>query len=159
MCLWVIDWVIGYWLKLSILTFRCQPAHQEQNKAFYPKQFTNVSNAHSPIQTLTEQFGVQYVAQGHFDMQTEGARDRTTDLLISVGSALPPEPQRPLNTLETLKVNSRLPRSDFLLSFMLQFFYLTQTRPKTQNMLCCCAASRYAMPNGKKERDRVHVLH
>ena len=29
-----------------------------------------------------EQFGVQYLAKGHFDMQTGGAGDQTSDLLI-----------------------------------------------------------------------------
>ncbi len=42
-----------------------------------------------------EQFGVQYLVQGHFDMQTEEAEDQTTDPLISRRPAVPPEPQPP----------------------------------------------------------------
>ena len=40
-----------------------------------------------------EQFGVQYLAQGHFDMWTGGAGGRTADLLITGRHALPPELQ------------------------------------------------------------------
>lgn len=36
-----------------------------------------------------EDFGVQYFAQGHFDMQPE----QTTDFLTSGQATLPPEPQ------------------------------------------------------------------
>ncbi len=35
-----------------------------------------------------EQFRLQYLAQGHLDMQTGGAGDRTTDLLRSGPFAL-----------------------------------------------------------------------
>ncbi len=46
--------------------------------------------------SLREQFGVQQLAQGHFDMRTG---DRTADLPISGQTALPPEPQQPRITL------------------------------------------------------------
>lgn len=40
-----------------------------------------------------KQFVVQYFAQGHFDMWTVGAGNRTVDLLISEWPSMPPEPQ------------------------------------------------------------------
>ena len=39
-----------------------------------------------------EHFRVQFLAQGHTDLQAEGARDQTADLLVSGRPALPPEP-------------------------------------------------------------------
>lgn len=44
---------------------------------------------------LWEQFGVHYLAQEHFEMQTEGARDHATDLLIGGGPTLPREVTSP----------------------------------------------------------------
>ena len=38
-----------------------------------------------------EQLGVRCLAQGHFDMLTEGVRDQTTDHVISGRPALAPE--------------------------------------------------------------------
>lgn len=40
-----------------------------------------------------EQFGVRRLAQGNFDMWTEGTRDQTTDHVINGRPAPPPEPQ------------------------------------------------------------------
>ena len=56
-----------------------------------------IIHTHSQTDCHREQFGVQYLAQGHFDMWTGGAGNRTTDLLISgpLVLALPPEPQLP----------------------------------------------------------------
>ena len=41
-----------------------------------------------------EQFGVQYFAQGHFDIQLGGTGIRTSDLPITRPPALPPELQK-----------------------------------------------------------------
>lgn len=38
---------------------------------------------------------VQHLAQGHFNMQTRGVGDQTTDLLVSRQPTLPPEQQQP----------------------------------------------------------------
>ena len=40
-----------------------------------------------------EQFWVQYLAKGHFDMWTGGAGNRITNLPIGERPTLPPEPQ------------------------------------------------------------------
>lgn len=40
----------------------------------------------------SEQFGVLYVVQGHFDVQTGGAGGQISNPLISKGPVLPPEP-------------------------------------------------------------------
>lgn len=42
---------------------------------------------------IYSQFRVQYLAQGHFDMQTGGTSVHTTELLISGQPTLPLEPQ------------------------------------------------------------------
>lgn len=47
----------------------CQPGHKEDFLIL--------------IHTQWEQFGIQYFVQGHFDVWTGGARDRTNDLPIS----------------------------------------------------------------------------
>ncbi len=47
------------------------------------------------LQSCLEQFRVQYSAQKHFDMQTEGVWDQTTDLK-NTRLALLPEPQQPI---------------------------------------------------------------
>ena len=82
---------------------RCQSAHQERYSTFYPKCFTMFLMLTQPFthtHTLThqwcsqrQQFGVQYLAQGHFDMWTRGDGDRTPNLLISGRPARPPAPQ------------------------------------------------------------------
>ncbi len=53
-----------------------------------------------------------YLAQGHFDMRTGGARDQTADLLISGQPALPPEPQLPF-LVSCGGVEGRLPPTPF----------------------------------------------
>lgn len=60
---------------------------------------------HSPIHTLTHQW-VEYLAQGHFDMQTAGAGDRTTDLLTG-GQPPVPEPHWPICNFVKLKEAQR----------------------------------------------------
>ena len=42
---------------------------------------------------VSREFEVQYLAQGHFGMQTGGAGDRTTNILVSGRLPLLPEPQ------------------------------------------------------------------
>lgn len=44
---------------------------------------------HSVAQDL-EQFGNQHLAQGHFSMNTAGAGNRTTDLLVIVDEVIEP---------------------------------------------------------------------
>ena len=46
-----------------------------------------------PVQPPCGQFGVQYVAQGHFGARDGGYWDRTAGLLVSGQPAVPPEPQ------------------------------------------------------------------
>ncbi len=49
-----------------------------------------------------EQLRVQYLTQGHFNMQTGGVGDQISDLLINGQPALPPEPQHKLMSQENL---------------------------------------------------------
>ncbi len=66
-----------------------QPAHQE------------LIHTHSLTSGAAIGIKIQYLAQGHFGMQTRGARDRTTDLLIGRRPALPTEPQLPIYAIST----------------------------------------------------------
>ncbi len=65
---------------------KCQPAHQG-----HIHTFTHRWKSHQ------ERFGVRYLAHGHFDRQTGGASDRTTNALIIWTTRCPPEPQIPAN--------------------------------------------------------------
>ena len=62
---------------------------------FFYTFLNNCTLAHSRTDdTHRGQFGVQYLVQGHFDMGTGGAGDRTaTHSSGWWGTALPPEPQ------------------------------------------------------------------
>lgn len=43
-------------------------------------------------ESMDEQLGVRYLTQGHWDTQTEEARDWSTNLVVNSSTALPPEP-------------------------------------------------------------------
>lgn len=58
-----------------------------------------------------EEFGVQYFAPGHFNMQNGRVEDQTTNFLITGRTALPPE-QQPFRTDKTyVDVKASLPLS------------------------------------------------
>lgn len=70
------------WLHLycAFLVYFNQPKHLTTHTTF-----THILTQHQ------DQVGVQYLARGHVDMWTGGARDWTTDLLIGGQPALPPD--------------------------------------------------------------------
>ncbi len=78
----------------SAFTHSHTRSHSKVRRLLYKEpthahSFTHQWNSH------WEQFGVR--DQGHFDMWTEGAGDRTTDFLIGRQPTLPTEPQLPQN--------------------------------------------------------------
>ena len=73
---------------VSTLFIRWDVRVHLKNKMCFPVSSTSFS-----LLYLELVFRVQYFSQRHFEMQTRGVRDWTTDPLVSGWSAVPPEPQ------------------------------------------------------------------
>ncbi len=72
----------------------------------------HTDNSELPRRVLTnhqEQFRVQCVAQGHFEMWTGRGGDRTGNPVISGRSALPPEPQPPNHAIQMINAEQQTP--------------------------------------------------
>lgn len=61
---------------------KCHPAHQEL-----------IAHIYATLNSHREQFGFQFLDQGHFIIQTKGVGDQTTDSLKSRLPTLPHELQ------------------------------------------------------------------
>lgn len=78
--------------------------------------YTSTLTTQSALQHW-ERFGIQYLVQGHLEMQTGGVRDQTTEILIGGHPALPPESQLPSTHACVSNVETTLHSSDLVLDF------------------------------------------